>query len=202
MAAIKGRNTKPEIVVRKALHKLGLRFRLHAKLPGTPDLVFPKYRAVLFIHGCFWHRHDCPNGRVLPASRREFWLTKFAANIARDARNCDLLTAAGWSVGTLWECEISPTTIAEACRIIRCKRRHQSRAASTNSQDGPTGASGTAGPRRMLRNQRQIESSDSSEGNTSPPATPSSDQMAMNSGKVRSKDLSHRSRLLDMSECD
>jgi DNA mismatch endonuclease (patch repair protein) len=106
MAAIRGGDTKPEIRVRSLLHTLGYRFRLHCKdLPGKPDIVLPKYRTVIFVHGCFWHCHDCRYGRVVPATRAEFWAIKRASNVARDARQKAALEADCWKVITLWECE-------------------------------------------------------------------------------------------------
>ncbi len=104
MAAIKGRNTKPELLVRKALHARGLRYRLHPEnLPGKPDLVFPRHRAIVLVHGCFWHGHDCELFRV-PATRTEFWREKFKANRARDGATFALLHRMGWRVLTVWEC--------------------------------------------------------------------------------------------------
>jgi DNA mismatch endonuclease (patch repair protein) len=106
MATIKGRNTKPEIVLRKALFSLGLRYQLHQKrLPGTPDLVFPKHRAVVFIHGCFWHGHGCKLF-VVPATNREFWVNKIGGNGSRDKKVICALKALGWRVMTVWECTI------------------------------------------------------------------------------------------------
>nr|WP_087608828.1 very short patch repair endonuclease [Komagataeibacter europaeus] len=106
MAGIRGKDTKPEMVLRKGLHALGFRFRLHdRKLPGTPDLVFPKYRAVIFIHGCFWHGHDCHLFR-LPGTRTEFWRSKIERNRAVDARTVPTLRNSDWRVGTVWECAI------------------------------------------------------------------------------------------------
>jgi DNA mismatch endonuclease, patch repair protein len=106
MAAIKGANTKPEMRVRSLLHSLGYRFRLHRKnLPGKPDIVLPKYRAAVFVHGCFWHCHDCRYGKVLPATRAEFWAAKRAGNVLRDRRKQEELEGAGWRVETIWECE-------------------------------------------------------------------------------------------------
>lgn len=112
MAAIRGKHTRPEMVVRRALHALGLRYRLHARLPGRPDLVFPKHRAVLFVHGCFWHRHTCANGRVTPRTRAEFWKAKLTGNAERDRRNRHALRKAGWRVLVIWECEIASTQFA------------------------------------------------------------------------------------------
>jgi DNA mismatch endonuclease (patch repair protein) len=109
MSRIRRKDTGPEVAVRRLAHALGCRFRLHRRdLPGTPDLVFPRLRKVLFVHGCFWHSHQnpgCRNG-VLPKTRREWWQTKLSANVARDARNMELLSAEGWEVLVLWECEI------------------------------------------------------------------------------------------------
>ncbi len=106
MAAIRGADTKPELTVRKALHALGFRYRLHdRKLPGRPDLVFPKYAAALFVHGCFWHGHDCPMFRW-PATREDFWRQKISTNQRRDARNHAELLQIGWRVGTVWECAL------------------------------------------------------------------------------------------------
>lgn len=106
MAAIRGSHTKPELLLRKGLHARGFRFRLHArKLPGRPDLVLPKYRAVIFAHGCFWHGHGCELFRW-PATREAFWRDKIAGNMARDAVNIAALRASGWRVAIVWECAI------------------------------------------------------------------------------------------------
>ncbi|USU08915.1 DNA mismatch endonuclease Vsr [Sphingomonadaceae bacterium OTU29MARTA1] len=106
MARVGQKNTKPEVLVRRALHGLGYRFRLHrGDLPGRPDIVLPKYKTVIFVHGCFWHRHPgCPKAST-PKTRAEFWQDKFAANIARDDRNETALRAEGWHVLIVWECE-------------------------------------------------------------------------------------------------
>ena len=106
MAGIKGRNTRPELVVRRIAHKLGLRFRLHQKdLPGRPDLVFPRYRLAVFVHGCFWHRHEGCRYAYTPKSRVAFWTEKFAENVARDRRNEEALRDLGWRVLVIWECD-------------------------------------------------------------------------------------------------
>jgi DNA mismatch endonuclease (patch repair protein) len=106
MAAIKGSNTKPEVRVRSLLHSLGYRFRLHCKdLPGKPDIVLPKHRTVIFVHGCFWHSHDCRWGWVVPKTRQEFWADKRLGTTQRDMRNLGALKAAGWRVVVIWECE-------------------------------------------------------------------------------------------------
>lgn len=107
MAGIKGKNTVPELVLRQAMHKRGFRFRLHVKqLPGRPDLLFPKYRAAVFVHGCFWHRHRNCRYATTPATRIEFWQTKFAANVARDSLLVIALINNGWRVATVWECSL------------------------------------------------------------------------------------------------
>lgn len=106
MSRIRGSNTKLEVLVRKGLHARGLRYRLGgAKLPGRPDIVLPKYRTVVFVHGCFWHGHDCPLYR-LPKTRPEFWQAKIDSNKSRDARVQRELRAAGWKVLEFWECEV------------------------------------------------------------------------------------------------
>lgn len=121
MSGIRGKDTKPEMVLRRGLHALGFRFRLHdRKLPGTPDLVFPKYHAVILVHGCFWHGHDCHLFR-LPGSRTEFWRMKIDRNRAVDVRTELALHNAGWRVGTVWECamrgkgRLSMENILEVC---------------------------------------------------------------------------------------
>lgn len=106
MAAIKGRNTTPELTVRKMLHRLGYRFRLHRRdLPGTPDIVLPKYKTVIFVHGCFWHRHPDCKYTTTPKTRKEFWDGKFLKNINRDTNNQAKLTGAAWNVLVVWECQ-------------------------------------------------------------------------------------------------
>jgi DNA mismatch endonuclease (patch repair protein) len=106
MARIRGKDTKPEMIVRRALHRLGYRYRLHRMdLPGRPDIVFPARKVVLFVHGCFWHAHAGCKIANMPKSRREYWNAKFARNKDRDEHNATLLTQAGWRVMTVWECE-------------------------------------------------------------------------------------------------
>jgi DNA mismatch endonuclease (patch repair protein) len=106
MAAIRSKNTKPEMVVRRLVHSLGFRFRLHrSDLPGKPDLTFPKMRKVIFVHGCFWHMHDCPYGRVSPKSNAEFWARKRQSNVERDNRAVEVLATLGWQMLIIWECE-------------------------------------------------------------------------------------------------
>ena len=106
MAAVKARNTKPEVAVRKALHANGYRFRLHPRdLPGCPDVVLPRYRLAVFVHGCFWHGHDCRRGRK-PSSNTGFWNVKLTRNVERDRAAAEALSAAGWAVETVWECSL------------------------------------------------------------------------------------------------
>lgn len=110
MAGIKGKDTKPELVLRRALHALGFRYRLHSKhVPGRPDLVFPKHHAIVFVHGCFWHRHEGCQYTTTPSTRPEFWQAKFDANVVRDADILEQLTEAGWRVATVWECALRKT---------------------------------------------------------------------------------------------
>jgi DNA mismatch endonuclease, patch repair protein len=106
MQAVKSKNTGPERAVRSLLHRLGYRFRLHRRdLPGTPDIVLPSRRAAIFVHGCYWHGHGCRIGR-LPKSRLDYWGAKIEANRQRDSRKADSLTALGWRVLVVWQCEI------------------------------------------------------------------------------------------------
>ena len=114
MSRIRGKNTKPELALRKSLHKLGLRYRLYgAGLPGKPDLVFPRYRTVIFVHGCFWHRHaDCKIATI-PKSNTSFWLEKFEKNVARDAQVVSELHSMGWTVLIAWECELNSSNKLE-----------------------------------------------------------------------------------------
>jgi DNA mismatch endonuclease (patch repair protein) len=107
MRRVKGRDTAPELKVRKALTALGARYRLHrADLPGKPDIVMPGRRLAIFVHGCFWHGHDCARGARAPKTNREYWATKIARNRARDARSREALAALGWRVETIWECDL------------------------------------------------------------------------------------------------
>ena len=114
MARFKPKDTKPELLVRRALHAAGRRFRIHAKhLPGKPDIVMARDRTVVMVHGCFWHAHGgCPTARV-PATRPGFWRAKFDANRARDRRNEEALEALGWRVVTIWECEAKGEGLAQ-----------------------------------------------------------------------------------------
>ena len=115
MSRIRGRDTKPELVLRKLLHAQGLRYRLHrADLPGKPDLVFVRHKAVVFVHGCFWHRHHGCSIATTPKSNIDFWVEKFDRNVARDRRNILALQALGWRVYVVWECELTSVIKAKA----------------------------------------------------------------------------------------
>ncbi len=110
MASVGQKNTGAEVILRKALHRLGLRYKLHDRsLPGSPDLVFPRVKAVIFVHGCYWHHHGCYRSTV-PKTRKEFWKSKFAANEVRDAKKKAELLKSGWRVLTVWECTLSGRT--------------------------------------------------------------------------------------------
>ena len=107
MRRVKGRDTTPELTVRRALTRLGARYRLHRKdLPGRPDIVFAGRKLALFVHGCFWHGHDCARGARVPKQNRDYWVAKVGRNTARDARTRSELEATGWRVETIWECEL------------------------------------------------------------------------------------------------
>ena len=107
MRAVKGKDTKPEMIVRRMAHALGYRYRLHRKdLPGKPDLVFVGRKKVIFVHGCFWHGHDCARGSRQPKTNAEYWRAKIARNISRDAANLQALDAQGWQALVLWECDL------------------------------------------------------------------------------------------------
>lgn len=120
MAGIRGKNTKPEMALRRALHARGFRYRLHARnVQGRPDLVFPRYRAVVFVHGCFWHRHEGCRYTTSPSTRPEFWLEKFEANVARDISVRAALLESGWRVATVWECALrKPERIEATARLV------------------------------------------------------------------------------------
>ncbi len=112
MRQIKGKNTKPEMVVRKFLFSKGYRYRLHVKtLPGKPDIVLPKYKTVIFVHGCFWHGHEGCKYFVVPKTRTDFWLNKINTNRRNDEKAMTLLKKAGWKIIIIWECELKPSTV-------------------------------------------------------------------------------------------
>lgn len=109
MSRIRGKDTKPEMLVRKFLHAQGFRYRLHVKnLPGKPDLVLPKYKTVIFVHGCFWHGHEGCKYFVIPKTRTEWWMNKINGNVANDITKHALLKEVGWNVIQIWECELRP----------------------------------------------------------------------------------------------
>ncbi len=110
MSRIRNKDTKPEMIVRRILYKLGYRYRLHVShLPGKPDLVFSSRNKAIFVHGCFWHRHNCRFGKVVPETRKAFWTDKLEKNKARDKRNRAALRRRGWQVFVVWECQINRT---------------------------------------------------------------------------------------------
>lgn len=118
MSGIKGKNTKPELLIRKALYAKGYRYRLHnSRLPGKPDLVLKKCNAVIFINGCFWHKHDCHLFKW-PKSRPEFWRQKIEDNVERDHKNMELLRDQGWRIATIWECAVKGKTRLNLSDII------------------------------------------------------------------------------------
>lgn len=121
MARIKGRDTAPEQIVRAVLRQHGLKYRSHVStLPGSPDIVIDTAKAVIFVHGCFWHRHSCPRGESCPATRRAFWQAKFANNVRRDRQAARVLRRMGWSVLTVWECQTASAKRGRlALRLLR-----------------------------------------------------------------------------------
>lgn len=127
MSRIRSRDTSPEITLRRELHRLGLRYRLrNSHLPGKPDLVFPRHRTIVFVHGCFWHRHDGCKIATSPKSNSDYWKDKFARNVARDARVQLALQQLGWRVVVVWECELQSKVRARATgeRVSRLVTEH------------------------------------------------------------------------------
>jgi len=115
MRQVKGKNTAPEVLVRKALTRLGARYRLHrADLPGKPDIVLPGRKLAIFVHGCFWHGHDCARGARVPKANRDYWMAKVGRNRARDEGNREKLEALGWRVEVVWECDLKDQAGLEA----------------------------------------------------------------------------------------
>lgn len=122
MSQIKGKNTKPEMLVRKFLHAQGYRYRLHVKdMPGKPDIVLPKYKTVILIDGCFWHGHEGCKYYVVPKTRTDWWLNKINGNIENDKKAIKALKAQGWKIITLWECELKPPTIDKTLNSLHKK---------------------------------------------------------------------------------
>lgn len=119
MSGIRGKNTKPELIVRSFLHRSGLRFRLQVKLPGKPDLVLPKYRTVVFVHGCFWHQHKGCRYATKPANNANFWQEKFAGNVRRDVSVQKKLAELDWRVQVIWSCQLSERELGKLAGRIR-----------------------------------------------------------------------------------
>ena len=122
MAKISSKHTKPEMKVRRFLHARGIRYRLHVKaLPGTPDLVLPKYKTVIQVRGCFWHQHSCSEGRI-PKTRRDFWASKLSRNVERDKENDEKVKKLGWSLIVIWECDLKSTDklLNRMEQVIKC----------------------------------------------------------------------------------
>jgi len=136
MAGIRSKDTKPEMTVRRYLHARGFRYRLHARdLPGSPDLVLPKYRVVILVHGCFWHRHAGCRFATTPASNVERWNVKFQANMGRDARKHASLEEAGWRVIVVWECELKGNPTDRLQRLAQEITRQENQAESSSIPD-------------------------------------------------------------------
>lgn len=126
MSRIKGKNTKPELLLRSMLHKDGFRFRIHGKrLSGKPDIVLPRYQTVIFVNGCFWHRHQGCKYAYTPKSRQDFWDKKFEATVRRDKEKKENLEQSGWKVLTVWECELQNATNSVVARIVQDIKREQ-----------------------------------------------------------------------------
>ncbi len=131
MSRIKGKDTKPEMIVRKYLHARGFRFRLHNKdLPGKPDIVLPRYRTVIFVHGCFWHGHEGCRYFILPKTKTEWWEAKISGNKERDNRNLAALRASGWKVIIVYECELKPKVREEGLKKLEDAIRQQAPSAT------------------------------------------------------------------------
>lgn len=125
MSRIRSRDTSPERIVRSLLHRMGYRFRLHRKdLPGSPDIVLPKYRTVIFVHGCFWHRHKGCSQCYMPKTRVDFWEHKFDATVKRDRKVVCALRRAGWRVVILWECQLRDTCVVEK-KLMKIRDTHE-----------------------------------------------------------------------------
>lgn len=128
MAKVRAANTRPERIVRSAAHRIGLRFRLHRRdLPGTPDLVLPKRKLVIFVHGCFWHRHEGCARSSLPATNVEFWIRKFQRNVERDRAAVAALEVAGWQVVVIWECQTKDVSALTANLLSLVRQPERSR---------------------------------------------------------------------------
>jgi DNA mismatch endonuclease (patch repair protein) len=120
MSRIRSKDTKPELLVRKFLHKNGFRYRLHVKdMPGKPDIVLPKYKSVIFIHGCFWHGHEGCRYFVVPKTRTEWWLNKINGNATNDSKAESILKADGWNIIKVWECELKKSSLEDTFRQLQ-----------------------------------------------------------------------------------
>lgn len=137
MAGIRGKDTQPELAIRRALHARGFRFRLHAKaLPGRPDLVLSKHRAAIFVHGCFWHRHEECRFATTPTTRADFWQTKFEANIIRDTKAMIELRQDGWRLATIWECSLrKPVQVEAVAEIVTAWLRSEIQSIEIGERD-------------------------------------------------------------------
>lgn len=144
MSGIRSKDTKPELTVRRYLHGRGFRYRLHARdLPGSPDLVLPKYRVAILVHGCFWHRHPGCRFATTPASNIEKWNTKFQTNVDRDARKLTSLQAAGWRVIVVWECELRRDPVERLQRLASEISENAPPATTCEQSSIPVNPSGT-----------------------------------------------------------
>lgn len=138
MSAIRGKDTKPEMVVRGIVHALGYRYRLHRRdLPGVPDLVFPRLQKIINVHGCFWHMHTCRYGSVVPKSNSAFWQTKRTGNVGRDRSTLRRLRASGWDVLTVWECETKKNShlANRLCKFLESPLKRNRRARRQRVKD-------------------------------------------------------------------
>lgn len=164
MRGIRGKDTKPEVLLRKLLFASGFRFRLHRKdLPGKPDLVLPKWKAAIFVHGCFWHRHEVCSLTATPGTRTEFWRRKFEGNVERDARNRDQLLAAGWRVATVWECGLRKTPDDIAAKVtawLTCGGEQLAEFPDLSAANTPATASPLGGGKRGRAPRRRVPSAD------------------------------------------
>lgn len=143
MSGIRSKDTTPELMVRRYLHARGFRYRLHARdLPGSPDLVLPKYRVAILVHGCFWHRHSGCRFATTPASNVERWNAKFQTNIDRDARKSTALQAAGWRIIVVWECELRRDPVERLERLVSEISEHAATAGSHSKPDRTTARHG------------------------------------------------------------
>ncbi len=130
MSSIKNKDTRPELAVRSLLHRMGHRFRLHQKdLPGKPDIILKKHKTVVFVHGCYWHRHNCKRGQSMPSSNKEFWQRKFRGTIERDKKVQEQLKKLDWNVGVIWQCELKTQsdTVKKLENILAAGKENKSR---------------------------------------------------------------------------